>query len=113
MRPARLRQSRTKIQEEVVAGAAGRARPRQADASQRVSVAATDERNRGRPSLLPRSGDIADELVVRPEHRTVTSLERRHEIEELQVDVEGNLTSVEVQQMVQREENVLLPQPRD
>ena len=48
--------------------------------------------------------DPLDERVLPGEHRAVTSLECRHLVEDAQIAVERNLSTIEVEQMVQRKE---------
>ena len=110
---ARPSQSLPQAAQKLLARAAGRLGPRGADAPQRVRVAAGDHAEPGESrGGVPSFGDLLHERIVRRQHRAVSRLERRHLVEQPQIRVERHLPAIEVQQMIQREEDVGLAQPR-
>ncbi len=80
----------------------------------RLSVCASLPPTHGEPGRAgpSRSASSLDERVVRRKHRAVSRFERRHLVEQPEIGVERKLTAVEVQQMIEREEDARLAQPR-
>jgi hypothetical protein len=66
------------------------------------------------PNPEPRTpSDLFHQRIMRREHRAVADLERRHLVEQPEISFDRNLAAIEMQQMVEREADVRLAQPRD
>ena len=79
------------------------------DAPQCVRIAAADDT----PAARAESRVALDELVVLTQHRAVACLERRHFECQPQIRRQRRLPSIEVQQVIEREEHIVFAQAGD